>query len=279
MKRPFDLARVPRSLALVPLAPVLAVQGWRTVRRTPRLDPASGAEHGLVPAPGDGRGAGAAAGGPDPGAVFRLVVVGESTAVGVGAAEHARALPGFLAEALAARLRRAVAWSVTGRNGATARVTARLARGAAAEHGPADLVVATVGINDLIRRRSLRHWAADVADLVAVLRGGYGDAAVLVAGMPPVHRFPALPRPLRTVLGDRARTMDRITREAARAGGAVHVPMDEAMARDRRLFAADGFHPSADGYRTWADDLARALDTDADAGAATDAGTAKGAVR
>ncbi|MGW2312281.1 hypothetical protein ACWCOU_29930, partial [Actinomadura luteofluorescens] len=67
-----------------------------------------------------------------------------------------------------------------------------------------------------------------------------------------------LPRPLRSVLGARARAMDRITRDAAEAGGAVHAPMDEAMARDPRLFAADGFHPSAAGYRAWARDLARA---------------------
>lgn len=52
--------------------------------------------------------------------------------------------------------------------------------------------------------------------------------------------------------------MDLITSEAAAVGGAVHVPMDEAMARDRRLFASDGFHPSAAGYRAWAQDLARA---------------------
>ncbi|GAA2139382.1 SGNH/GDSL hydrolase family protein [Actinomadura napierensis] len=247
MKRPFSPAHVPQSPALVPLAPVLAVQAWRTVRRTPRLEPASGAERGLVPGPRHGTAA-----------AYRLVVVGESTAVGVGAAEHARALPGFLAEALAARLRCAVAWSVAGENGANARRVARLVRRRAGGHGPADLVVATVGINDLIRCRSLGRWADDVADLVAVLRGGYGDAAVLVAGMPPVHRFPALPRPLRTVLGARARTMDRVTREAAHAAGAVHVPMDEAIAEDRTLFAADGFHPSAAGYRVWAGDLARA---------------------
>ncbi|MDL4815589.1 SGNH/GDSL hydrolase family protein [Actinomadura opuntiae] len=247
MKRPLSPAHVPQSLALVPLAPVLAVQAWRTVRRTPRLDPASGAERGLVPGPRHGAAP-----------AYRLVVVGESTAVGVGAAEHARALPGFLAEALAARLRCAVTWTVAGENGATARRVARLARGRAGGHGHADLVVATVGINDLIRRRALDRWADDVADLVAVLRGGFGDASVLVAGMPPVHRFPALPRPLRTVLGARARRMDRVTREAAHAAGAVHVPMDEALADDRALFAADGFHPSAAGYRAWANDLARA---------------------
>ncbi len=84
MKRPFALARVPQSMMLIPLAPVLAFQAWRTVRRTPRLDPAGGDEHGFVQGanPGTGRPA------------FRVVVIGESTAVGVGASRHTEALPG-----------------------------------------------------------------------------------------------------------------------------------------------------------------------------------------
>ncbi|TDD71779.1 SGNH/GDSL hydrolase family protein [Actinomadura darangshiensis] len=263
MKRPFAVARVPRSMMLIPLAPVLVAQAWRTVRRTPRLDPATGAEHGFVS-------------GVDPrrGPAYRVVVIGESTAVGVGASRHAEALPGFLAEALRERLRRSVAWSVTGENGATARkITTAIVpllnggpAGSPANGTPnggsdgsaPDLVVLTVGINDLIRRRPLRRWTADMSELIAVVRDRYADATVLVAGMPPVHRFPALPQPLRSVLGARARTMDRIMREAAAAGGAMHAPMDEAMARDRRLFASDGFHPSPAGYRAWAQDLAHA---------------------
>jgi hypothetical protein len=53
--------------------------------------------------------------------------------------------------------------------------------------------------------------------------------------------------------------MDRITREVAAANGAIHVPMDQGMAEDRRLFAVDGLHPSPDGYRLWAQGLAEAV--------------------
>ncbi|NYE11221.1 SGNH/GDSL hydrolase family protein [Actinomadura citrea] len=246
MKREYSVARALRSPMPLFLAPVLVVQAWRTVRRTPRLDPATGDEQGFVAGADPGRGP-----------AFRVVVIGESTAVGVGASRHAEALPGFLAEELGERLRRSVAWSVSGRNGATAR---RIIAGLVppANGSAPNLVVVTAGINDLLRRRPLRRWAADVTELVALLRGRFPEATVLVAGMPPVHRFPALPRPLRSVLGARARAMDRITRDAAAAGGAVHAPMDEAMARDPHLFASDGFHPSAAGYRVWARDLARA---------------------
>ncbi|GAA2600476.1 SGNH/GDSL hydrolase family protein [Actinomadura fulvescens] len=250
MKRPLSFAhitRITQSTMFLPLAPVLLVQARRTARNTPRLDPATGAETGVTT-------------GTEP--AFRLLVIGESTAAGVGATAHAEALPGFLADALRRHLRRSVAWSVTGKNGATVRrVITDLVP---TSNGSApDLVVVTVGINDLIRRRPLKRWAADLAELLTALRARYRHAAVLVAGMPPVHRFPAIPQPLRMVLGAQARAMDRIMREVAHEHGAVHVPMDEAMARDRRLFASDGFHPSPAGYRVWAHDLALAISSPA----------------
>ncbi|MEU5884429.1 SGNH/GDSL hydrolase family protein [Spirillospora sp. NPDC047279] len=250
MKRPFSfthVTRVTQAMARLLLAPILLLQARRTARNTPRLDPASGAEQGVI--------TGIA---PE----FRILVIGESTAAGVGAIAHAEALPGFLAGALHDHLQRSVAWSVTGRNGATARrVTTDLVP--ALNGTTPDLVVVTVGINDLLRRRSLERWAADLAELITALRTRYRTAGVIVAGMPPVHRFPAIPQPLRMVLGAQARAMDRTMREVAREYGAFHVPMDEAMARDRELFARDGFHPSPAGYRVWAHDLARAVSSPA----------------
>ncbi|GLZ02911.1 hypothetical protein Acsp03_03780 [Actinomadura sp. NBRC 104412] len=236
---------VPRGTMSVLFAPLLLLQARRTARRTPRLDPASGADRGIIP-----------------GAVplLRVVVIGESTAAGVGASQHAEALPGYLAGALSDRRDCGVTWTAVGKNGATARKVFRELVPALNGASP-DIVVITVGINDLIRRRPLRSWSLDLTALVAALRGRYDHAQVIVAGMPPVHRFPALPQPLRTVMGARARAMDRIMREVARTYGALHVPMDPAMAADPGLFASDGFHPSPAGYRVWAQDLANALDS------------------
>jgi lysophospholipase L1-like esterase len=185
------------------------------------------------------------------------MVLGESTAVGVGAAEHSRALPGFLALALRENLQRTVTWSVHGRHGATAR---RLIDSVIPElDDPApDVVVVTIGINDLARRRSFDQWRADLSELIGVVRSTYERTMILVAGMPPVHTFPSLPQPLRYVLGARAKVMDRIMREVVSAHGATYVATDESFARDSRVFASDGLHPSSEGYRLWATELARA---------------------
>lgn len=226
----------------VVLAPLLLVQARQAVRRTPRLPTASGPARGTA-GHGDPR--------------RRLLVIGESTAAGVGADRHTRALPGFLAAQVSGRLGGTVTWMVRGKSGATARKI--LAELVPAGQDPFDVTVLTVGVNDLFDRRAPRPWAGDLVGLIKALSGENGRTQVIVSGMPPVHRVPAIPQPLRFVLGRRARAMDRVMRQVSADCGATYVPMDGAMTRDGGLFAPDGFHPSEAGYRAWARVLAEAV--------------------
>jgi lysophospholipase L1-like esterase len=224
------------------LAPLLLLQAKAAIRRAPRLAVPPGPPHGVA---GDGE------------PCRRLLVIGESTAAGVGAVEHARALPGFLATELSRRLGGTVAWAVRGQSGATARrVLTEMLPGA---EEPFDLIVLTVGINDLFDLRTLREWATDLRLLVEALTGEDGRTRVVVSGMPPARRLPAVPQPLRFVVCGRARAMDRITRRISAACGATYVPITLPRASGRELYAADGFHPSEAGYRAWARMIAEAI--------------------
>jgi len=224
------------------LAPLLLLQARKAVRRAPRLPSPRGPSQGV-------------AGAGDP--CRRLLVIGESTAAGIGAAEHARALPGFLAADMAGRLGGTVAWTVRAQSGATARrvLNEMLPPG----QEPFDLIVLTVGINDLFDRRTLREWEADLLRLIDALTREHGNTRVIVSGMPPVHRIPAIPQPLRFVVAGRARAMDQITRQVSAARGAAYVPISMARASGRELFAPDGFHPSEAGYRAWAQAIAEVV--------------------
>lgn len=224
------------------LTPLLLVQAKRAARRAPRLPSPAGPVQGTA---GEG----------EPGR--RLLVIGESTAAGVGAAEHARALPGFVAAQLTARRGGTVTWTVRAQSGATARRVLREMLPAGPEQF--DLIVLAIGINDLFDRRTLRGWAADLARLVDALAGGDDRARLVVSGMPPVHRIPAIPQPLRFVLAGRARAMDQITRQVSAARGATYVPISPPGSGGRELFASDGFHPSEAGYRRWARAIAEAI--------------------
>jgi lysophospholipase L1-like esterase len=230
-----DLARVMQPLAYL-LAPVLIYQGKGLRHRIPRLPEAADP-------------AGIAAGGNPP---VRLAVLGDSTAAGVGAKRHQDALVGMLAAAVAAQAGREVSWRAVARGGATSRTARDLVPGLVDGDWRPDVVVVLVGVNDLKNLRPLRDWDHDIAALLTAIGETTGGVPVIVSGMAPVSRFPALTQPMRAVLALRARAMDHTLRRAAGDG---HVPVNPTMIGSG-FFAEDGFHPSSQGYRAWAGELA-----------------------
>ncbi|MBC9249660.1 lysophospholipase [Pseudomonas alcaligenes] len=226
------------TLALLPLALPQAL--W--VRRTAlRLPPAGGDIHGL-------------AGGEFAGTPLRLLVLGESTVAGVGVELLEAALAGQLAQALSQRLQRPVAWRAHGENGITAgEACERLLPAALAE--PADLALLVFGVNDTTHLSSLGGWARAVAELARAL-GGQG-ARVVCSGVPPIQHFSALPWLLRKLLGLRAGLMDARLRQVCAGVGADYQALELEFAAE--YLAADGYHPSALGYRVWAEGLAERL--------------------
>lgn len=238
-----------RHLATVltlPLLPVLLVQGYWVRKRTPRLPDAAGPLSGT--APGDGE-------------PLRLIALGESTVAGVGAASHDRALTGQLAAALNRVTGRRVDWSVVARTGINARncyveLVPKL------DGCSADLVVIALGVNDSIELHSASRWVADLEKLINAVRAVVGDVPVLLAGVPPLDCFPVLPEPLSFVLGARSASLGQAAiKLAAKMERVVHVPFQIEKGNCDELFCADGFHPSEQGYKLWAEQLAEAYET------------------
>ncbi len=243
-----DLAlRVLSDSSLVLLAPVLVVQGTWVRRITPRLPPAGGPQEGTI------------GGGARP---IHLLLVGESPAMGVGVSDHTAGLVGQTAHALAGAAGRAVSWRVMGRSGASARnlLDEFIAPAAPTD---ADVVVIVLGVNDTIRLSSPAQWIGALEALLESLRRSAHALPVVLAAVPPLQYFPAIPWPLRQVLGLRSKLLDRAAVEWARARRAVvHVPHPRALLADvSEAFCPDGFHPSAVGYHHWGAALASAAAT------------------
>jgi lysophospholipase L1-like esterase len=99
--------------------------------------------------------------------------------------------------------------------------------------------------------------------LIADIRREVGDVPVLLAGVPPLDYFPALPQPLSFVLGARSAALERASLELVkRLKGVVFVPFLIERANCDELFCADGFHPSELGYSEWARQLAGAMSSE-----------------
>ncbi len=227
--------------ASILLTPVLYAQGVLTRRRIAKLPEAAGERTGR-----DGQGT----------SVLNMLLLGESTAAGVGAADHGEGLAGQLAGALSAMTGARVDWRVLAANGLTAAgLRARLKELPAGTR--ADLIVIGLGANDVFRLQGPGGWGRDLRALIDEVRERCGFAPVMLSAMPPLGEFPGLPQPLRAVLGLRASLLDRASEKLAGKMAGVHfVPLEFAVTAD--LFAEDGIHPSARCYALWGQAVAEA---------------------
>lgn len=210
------------------LAPVVLAQAARLRRATPDLAAPEGPRTG-----GKGK--------------LRLVVLGDSTAVGTGTSSLDDALPGRLGRLLGAR------WRVVGRNGATAADLLRDGIDDAAG-GPADLAVLVVGWNDAMRLRSPKAFARDLNALLDRLRAASPVGRIVIVAPPAFGDFAVLPEPLRSALRDAAAGIAEV---CARVAAERRVTL--APGFDGRSVSSDRFHPDGEGYAAMAEEIVVAL--------------------
>lgn len=190
---------------------------------------------------------------------LELLCIGESTIAGCGAEQSAETLPARFASILAGRLEARVSWRTRGQYGARARDCLNWCDELLPMQHELALIV--LGVNDTLRFTAAARWREDLRRLIQrTARGGISQ--VILAGVPPMGRFPALTGPLRQVLGERSAQLDQVSREVCEGFGALHVPMPEQLldTETDALFARDRFHPSALGYQRWAEGLADQLE-------------------
>jgi lysophospholipase L1-like esterase len=220
-------------IAKLALSPLLVAQAALTRARMPRLPEADGAREGV-------------AGAKHRGAPFQLLVVGDSSAAGVGVARQDQALVGYLSQALADRLARPVAWRLVAQSGfSTAECLALLEKAPAQV---ADVAVAVLGVNDVVTQVPSHHAVAQREALANHLRNRFGVKHVVFMCLPPVHLFPGLPQPLRWIAGADAKRHDHAQAEwAASRMDVSHCHVELSL--NAEVMAADGFHPGETVYR------------------------------
>jgi lysophospholipase L1-like esterase len=228
-------------LATLPLLPLALPLALHTRRTALRLPVAEGEPCGIAAAH-------------FPGQPLRLLLIGESTVAGVGVSHFEQSLASCLAAALAERLRRPVRWRACGENGITAsQAHERLLPLALAE--PADLALLVFGVNDTTHLTPSERWQQALAGMADAL--GERGCRVVFSGVPPLQHFTALPWLLRQLMGWRASLLDAELQGLAQRLGALHCRLD--LPFEAHYLAEDGYHPSALGYRQWANGLAERL--------------------
>lgn len=226
-------------LATAALGPLLLLQGIHVRRVTPRLPEPPGPRSGHTGA----------------GPPLRLLVAGDSAAAGVGAASQDEAVTGRLVAELS--LGREIHWRLEARTGYT--TADSLVHLAGLPEDRFDVVVLSLGVNDVTGGIGRARWLARQTALADLLQARFEPRAVLFTALPPMHQFPALPQPLRWYLGARARDFNATLADWLLRRQGCHLVVPE-FRPDPALIASDGFHPGPAAYTAWATSVVREID-------------------
>jgi lysophospholipase L1-like esterase len=190
---------------------------------------------------------------------IRLVLLGDSSALGVGVERVVDTVGGTIATQLAEQDRRVELSSMAVVGSRSSDLGTQVAR---ALLGPRpDVAVILVGANDATGLRRPTDAAAALAAAVRRLRSV--DVSVVVGTCPDLGAARAIAPPLRQVVGLLGRRVASAQAEAVRAAGGVPVDLatitGPVFRADAATLCDDGYHPSADGYRVWAHALMPAV--------------------
>jgi lysophospholipase L1-like esterase len=220
--------------AKLTLGPLLLWQGRRLRRTALRLPEAAGPRDGAVVAPSA--------------QPLRILVVGDSSAAGVGVDSQAQALAAQVARDVAMTTGRTVHWQLLARSGVNTAEALALVQ--ASELQAADVVVTALGVNDVTSQVGPGRFGQDYARLLNHLCAATGARLAVLNGLPPLHVLPAAPQPLRWYLGLCAQRLDAVVQSLCQpAAQRRFVSLQWALPQH---MAIDRFHPGLSQYAQWA---------------------------
>ncbi|WP_168204335.1 SGNH/GDSL hydrolase family protein [Aliikangiella coralliicola] len=221
------------------LAPILIFQGLLVRLKTPVLAEAEGPRFGK-----QGRGK----------RDISLMILGDSAAAGVGTDNQVNALAGRILSYLDTDLR--VHWNLNAKSGVT--TYQALQKLNALPDFQIDLIVTSLGVNDVTSGISVKRWISYQEELIELLEEKFSAKLIIMTQTPAMHEFPALPQPLRWHLGRRAKRFNAALEDLLKdRQGCYFLELDIPFSPE--LMAEDGFHPGARAYDLWGKSVAKVI--------------------
>ena len=226
--------------ALVAL-PILLVQGRQARKRALKLPEAIGEREGVIKDPTK--------------PPLSFLIIGDSAAAGVGADHQDNALLGQLVNNLKSHFN--LSWALIAKTGAKTKDMTQMLETAKLTK-TFDIVITSLGVNDVTSLQKSKDWLNEQNKLHHYCFQKLGAKHIMVSGMPPMHKFPLLPQPLRWIMGSRAKEFDCLQASAiSKYTNRSHEPLPFDM--DRIAMAADGFHPGPSIYLKWGLSLSKRI--------------------
>jgi lysophospholipase L1-like esterase len=220
------------------MGPVLWLQGVYVRKVTKRLPEPPGERCGIA----------------GTGPQLCVLIVGDSAAAGVGSDSQEEALSGRLVEHLAQHY--TVTWMLTAESGLDSNGMLDLLANTAADKF--DVVVMSIGVNDVTGLMSPSKWLGLQSQLATEIKKRFEPTILIHSAVPPMERFTALPQPLRWFMGSWAREMNRLLKQSLHdsPNRLLYFPF---LHRLPGGLASDGFHPGPLAYAVWGQGLSREI--------------------
>ncbi len=151
---------------------------------------------------------------------LRLLLLGDSSAAGVGAEHQSEALLGQLLSHLGKDY--SVDYRLVAGTGATTADALAWLDTIASQFF--DVVVTALGVNDVTAMGSKRRFRREQRQLLAALQQRFAGPQIVVSGLPPMQHFPVLPQPLRAFLGARVAAFSAAGCQVAAEFNTVFLP-------------------------------------------------------
>ncbi|MFN4316666.1 SGNH/GDSL hydrolase family protein [Acinetobacter parvus] len=178
---------------------------------------------------------------------LRILVTGDSAAAGVGVDQQTDALAGQVVHHLQDSFY--CEWELHAKSGFTSKDIYQYLE--ILPQSTFDIAVVSIGANDVTKPLLLSQWNKRMDALHQILKYKFAVKYVIYTSLPPMHLFPAIPKPLRHFLGQTAQQLNHVlNKKFAQQPDSTVLTIDIPF--DAEFMASDGYHPSAAGYRIWA---------------------------
>ncbi len=185
---------------------------------------------------------------------LKLLIIGDSAALGVGVDGQEDALAGQLSSLLGNHY--SVNWKLLAKTGATAVDVLDMLQNLQEE--PFDIVLVSIGVNDVTHFTHSGRWEKNMNVMINVLVSKFSVKKILLSNLPPMQEFTTFPQPLRWWWGERSKRLNSLlTVIVGNFSQCTNFDIDASI--EPKYIAKDGFHPSKIAYQVWANQAAKTI--------------------
>lgn len=251
---------IPLQPKHIALAPVYLYQGMKLKKTALRLPEAEGERRGRLTLASKDNSS-------EDKATLNLMLLGDSSAAGVGVSSQQQALAGQLLEQLQLLPQiqqkfSQLEWSLHATSGHTSFDALRRLYVLPKPATAVDIMIVMIGVNDTTANISTSKWEQQLREIIGLSKRKFGAKHIIFPCLPPMQNMPAIPSPLNKLMGYKTQIMNEKLIQVCDHYDevlALQFDLDNSDLQNQNFFAEDGFHPNSAAYLLLAEKLAKTI--------------------